>query len=947
MIALVPSADDASRLVLPGHEPVDELHLTLWYLGEAASHPADTFDGLVNAITSMIEHRDEPEARGVAFGVDLWNPNGDEPAWVYAVGDDANADVEHLGYYRGMVNEAWFDGGVKIDLPKDMHTPWVPHVCAAYAPSTAGLIGQMAARLGPITFDRVRVAFADRVADVQLGTARSTLTDMPWHKVHNHSGCPSSKPWAVVKNSDDSVAGCHASEADADKQLAALYAQESTVAEDTGTVEQLAATDAVPEPVVETITLADAPSDVVDPPVEEAATVSPWTGPICVEGVTTGDGREFAVDALTWADPPLPLRWNKEDSHGGEKTTVAVNVGRIDQVWRDENNRIMASGVINLGEEDGRRVYELLKGNFLRGVSIDADDIGDADIEYVWPETGDETTGEEDGMDILSVLFATPEKVVYHAGRIRAATLCDIPAFVEAYVALDETAVDSLAASAAPIKTFNLDSVDASDGLVTLGDSGWAPPRSWFSDPQLPVIVPLTVTSEGRIYGHAAQWGQCHIGIQNECVTPPRESDHPYFMMGELVCADGTVTRVGQITVNTNHAAPYLDAVRAVDHYANTGTVVADVAVGNDSHGIWMAGAVRPSATSEQVHALRAAGQVSGDWRRIGGQLRLAEQQRGAGLGEDARVVGLVVGGRGREWNQDARQPPRAQLGHRDHAGARHHEIGNRIPVGHRIQKVDHLHRGRTVTRREFRVGPSSRDPEQIGAARSTPVEPLGDRTVDREGALATPGHEDHRAAAVQPEAREGLRAALGRGRRDRIAGIEHLGVRAEPKQAPRLGQPEVDVPYPPAEPTGGESGIRVLFLYGRGNAPPRSRPDDRRGGVSARAEHRRRPLGGEQLGHLAEQPTRHERPARVAPPGAAVDRLGRKQVVAEVASRQDTRLDPADRTDEHGLDLGCMLAQGLRDRERRHQVPAGAAPGDEDTLRGMPQRIPPSRSLP
>src|SRR4249919_2787675 len=49
---------------------------------------------------------------------------------------------------------------------------------------------------------------------------------MPWHKVQDSSECPSDKPWAVVKDSDGSVAGCHASEADADSQLAALYASE-------------------------------------------------------------------------------------------------------------------------------------------------------------------------------------------------------------------------------------------------------------------------------------------------------------------------------------------------------------------------------------------------------------------------------------------------------------------------------------------------------------------------------------------------------------------------------------------------------------------------------------------------------------------------------------------------------------------------------------------------
>jgi HK97 family phage prohead protease len=47
---------------------------------------------------------------------------------------------------------------------------------------------------------------------------------MPWHIDPNHAAC---KGYAVVKDSDNSVAGCHKTKAAAAKQLAALYAGES------------------------------------------------------------------------------------------------------------------------------------------------------------------------------------------------------------------------------------------------------------------------------------------------------------------------------------------------------------------------------------------------------------------------------------------------------------------------------------------------------------------------------------------------------------------------------------------------------------------------------------------------------------------------------------------------------------------------------------------------
>src|SRR5512146_306783 len=49
---------------------------------------------------------------------------------------------------------------------------------------------------------------------------------MPYHKVQGHSGCPSGRPWAVVKDSDGEVMGCHANEDSADRQIAALHANE-------------------------------------------------------------------------------------------------------------------------------------------------------------------------------------------------------------------------------------------------------------------------------------------------------------------------------------------------------------------------------------------------------------------------------------------------------------------------------------------------------------------------------------------------------------------------------------------------------------------------------------------------------------------------------------------------------------------------------------------------
>lgn len=423
---------------------------------------------------------------------------------------------------------------------------------------------------------------------------------VPYSIVQDHPDCGADTPWAVVQNDTEELMGCHDTEAAALERQGALLAEEGD----------------------------SEPADDGDDTMDYAGKTAPWRGPLAIEGQVTGDGREFAENALTWAELPVPLRWNKEDSHGGEARTIAVNVGRIDKIWRD-GSLIMGEGVLDLSDDDGRKVYGKIEGKFLRGVSIDADSIAEADVEFVWPEDVNAGTGEGEEDDLFEMMFAQPEKMIFHGGRIRAATLVDIPAFAEAYIALLDEAGAVVAGGqpvgADAVRTLTVNEPAPARPRATLVAAGemWRPPAAWFADPKLSLPTPITVTDDGRIYGHAAQWGSCHIGQDDVCVQPPHEDAHPYYRTGEVACADGTRVAVGQITVGTGHAPLHYGASPAAEHYDNTGAAVADVAVGNDQHGIWVAGSIRPGADPLRVYELQAAGQVSGDWRRIGGQLRL------------------------------------------------------------------------------------------------------------------------------------------------------------------------------------------------------------------------------------------------------------------------------------------------------------------------------------
>jgi len=143
----------------------------------------------------------------------------------------------------------------------------------------------------------------------------------------------------------------------------------------------------------------------------------------------------------------------------------------------------------------------------------------------------------------------------------------------------------------------------------------------YFKNPELVGPTPFTVTEDGRVYGHVATWDACHIGLpmgdeEGDCTTAPHSAtNYAFFLTGEVATDLGPVA-VGQISLGGGHASAHAGVRAAISHYDSTSTAVADVTAGEDDHGIWVAGVLRPGVTDEQVRALRAAA-ISGDWRRV------------------------------------------------------------------------------------------------------------------------------------------------------------------------------------------------------------------------------------------------------------------------------------------------------------------------------------------
>lgn len=726
MIAFVPTAEDAARLALTGGEPVEQLHLTILYLGDAVDWQVGARTALLEAVQEMTVG--QAAITCDAFGAAIWNPQGDTPCVVLNIeGEEYLCNAKRI--LEGAAYSAvWDQWGECIP---EQHEPWIPHVALQYT-SDIPALSQALAKVGPITFDRVRVAFAGVVTDFPLlMTPEVAITasldggSMPYD-IRESADCPPSKPWGVFKKDTGKRVSCHASKSEADAAVAAIYANEKAavhVVELAGDVTSPAPTGGGSKPPV-----GDTNLPATAPAFSSGGT--PWQGTLVIEDVKTGDGRMFAANSLEFAPTPLPLSWQRQSSEGHDQSVI---VARIDNIWRDATNplAIMGNGVFDDGGVDGAEALRQIAGGFLKGVSVDVDAVNEADIEFVFPEgSGDE----------LADMFAAPELMIFNSGRIRGATLVGLPAFVEAqielvdtlamptaspsgtgaYAASDsewnyathlgrlgmftdvETAVaafghvdHSKVRSGAVSKVAcqflhheiladgsvggaNLTACSTAIGQIlsnpklgmsltdrraayehlathiraagltpqTFAISAMAtevqalyasglehteelplPDITMFENPNFRELTPITVTASGayqHIFGHGASWDECHLSFPGVCVTAPVEDEHIYYRLGEVVTASGDTVPVGAITLGTGHAStqPGYDPKKAIEHYDNTGTCVALVASGNDDFGIWVSGVILPGTPPARIMELRGA-KLSGDWRRIGGQMRL------------------------------------------------------------------------------------------------------------------------------------------------------------------------------------------------------------------------------------------------------------------------------------------------------------------------------------
>jgi hypothetical protein len=283
------------------------------------------------------------------------------------------------------------------------------------------------------------------------------------------------------------------------------------------------------------------------------------------EDYESGDGRQFEKESIDMRDLPLPLLWQIKtgDGHMG-----SVVVGRIDHMERVENGIGNAHGVFDTGEY-GREAERLVRHGFIRGVSADMDKF-----------EAEEVTAEVEDGDGSKV---EKQKLRIKQARVMAVTIVPKPAFQECSIRVIEDYDSPVAEQEETLipDGVYVEEVDATEaaaivasGLIA-GAIPVVPPTDWFEKPSLKKATPLTVTDDGRVFGHIAAWHVDHIGMSFGTKPPRSRSNYAYFHTGVVRTETGKDVPVGQLTLAGGHAPLEADAEAAAGDVAAAGAASA------------------------------------------------------------------------------------------------------------------------------------------------------------------------------------------------------------------------------------------------------------------------------------------------------------------------------------------------------------------------------------
>lgn len=378
----------------------------------------------------------------------------------------------------------------------------------------------------------------------------------------------------------------------------------------------------------------------------------------------SGDGRLIAAPAGEPRVRPLPIafKWQDAATFGHDN---AVVIGAMTKVWVD-GGFLWASGPLDVADPEGAEFTRKLRDGFAGHVSVDLDDVTsewrviDPDGKLIDPADVEALLVPDDfDPDWLVLPEGYSEIEVASDWRLMSTTGVADPAFPEARVfpVYDLAELVPLADLIAE-REAEANAGASQDDVALVAAGAAAPiaaPAAWFDRPALTGPTPMTITDDGRVFGHAALFDSCHIGFAGRCVPAPKGVDYGPFHLKAYRTADGGDLAVGPLVMGTDHAStsPSTSVAAAMAHYANNGKNVAYVRVGEDEYGVWVAGVLDPGLSEVDVVRVRAM-TLSGDWRTMGGRTAfiaaLAVNVPGFAVprkttGDGGKLVALVAAG--------------------------------------------------------------------------------------------------------------------------------------------------------------------------------------------------------------------------------------------------------------------------------------------------------------
>ncbi|MEU4406202.1 phage minor head protein [Streptosporangium sp. NPDC023963] len=579
MIALVPSQADLDRLAVDGGELREDLHLTLLFLGDVSDIAPEQRAEIIDQVRGVVARlSDEQQVDlpiwGDAFAISAFNPAASDRDTCIVVGVGGS----DLASVRQAVASTVGD----VFTYPDQHAPWVPHVTLTYTDDLAQ-VADLADRTGPITFDRLRVAFAGDVVDLPLGKSATEGETMPDQDLPA-AAVPSPRRWSTpgdtalaFENQEtgdgrifaprslywdgDSWPLQYADEMQGGHKGAILAGAIQQVSRDGGRIPG---------------------SGVIYPNME--------AGAAALQALEQGAPLGVSVDLddvdMEFIDRrPAPERAAEDDGVILLASLKAASVMQLpDGAWSIRATQVVEWTTGDQGSMSGDGLKAALTA---AGILTAA--AGDNDT-----KSGEVLFSEASGDFVMRITKA----------RLRGATLVTMPAFAQARITLDP--VEATGPGLAASDCEECDAAEPQELLDPLTASAWHElqampplPSAWFREPTAEELPPGSGGvhyADGRVYGWVAQAGVPHEAFPGRKLTVESlgELDLTTFLRARFQLDDGSTVRVGAMTMNAGHHRDGAECETASCQFDDTRTVAAVITVGMSKRGLWFSGAAAP-----------------------------------------------------------------------------------------------------------------------------------------------------------------------------------------------------------------------------------------------------------------------------------------------------------------------------------------------------------------